>query len=182
MKKTKKIRIIWKENMNGLSFSANETIIPNISFDGGLNWIALDGEATEARNNYNPNETLSYMSNDAGDGYTQVEIASSMAPVPIPEIADIIVTNSTAGDLTSFPPGKHFFVCQIETHDTPGSEETPKKVYTTGPISKIKEVEITEYSNIDLQIRYPEYSKGLVIYHGMGDYYEIGRASCRERV
>lgn len=169
MKKTKKIRVIWKENMNGLSISANETIIPNISFDGGITWISLIGEAAEARKNYNPIENSHFMSNDANDGYIQVELSAAMTPIPTPEIAEIIVTQTNSSNPGAFPPGTHFFVCQIETHDTPGSETSPKKVYTTGPISKPKSVVLTEYSIIDLQIRYPEYSKGIVIYHGTGE-------------
>lgn len=169
MRKTKKIRIIWKEHMNGLSIPANETIIPNISFDGGISWITLDGEAAEARRNYNPQESSYYMSTDVEDGFIQVELAASMAPIPIPEISEIIVTQTQSTTPGAFPPGTHFFTCQIETHDTPGSEENPKKVYTTGPLSKVKSIVLTEYSTIDLQIRYPEYSKGIVVYHGTGE-------------
>ena len=155
--------------MNGLSISANETIIPNISFDGGISWISLEGEATESRQNYNPIENSQYMSNDADDGYIQVELAAAMNPIPTPEISEIIVTQTNSSTPGAFPPGEHFFVCQIETHDTPGSQENPKKIYTTGPISKPKSIKLTEYSTIDLQIRYPEYSKGIVVYHGIGE-------------
>lgn len=169
MKKTKKVRVIWKENMNGLSISANEAIIPNISFDGGLSWISLEGPAAEARRNFNPPESSYYMSTDTGTGFIQVELAASMAPVPIPEISEIVVSQTDSTTPGSFPPGTHFFICQAESHDTPGSETNPKKVYTTGPLSKPVSVTLTEYSNISLQVRFPDYTKGLVVYHGNGE-------------
>ena len=151
---SKKIRLLWQEKMD----PGYTTIIPQISFDRGKDWINLQNFAGDARTN-----TKKYLSSKLLDnGYREVDITLALCPKIVPEIKSIEITPNPNG----FPIGTWYFgVCAL-TYDTPGFDDNITNNYFSGPISKIKSVTLTKPSSIDLYVKYPEYTKGLAIYWG----------------